>query len=97
MIFHIYIFLVFWVTICGIFLIPVMMKINYPCLQLNMCFLLSLFPAGIYSQEFAFCEKVKERVQNPDEYQEFLKLLDLYSREVITRKELHSLVIYRSF
>ncbi|KAL8161565.1 hypothetical protein V2J09_013054 [Rumex salicifolius] len=47
---------------------------------------------GKYYQEFAFCEKLKDRVQSPNEYQEFLKLLQIYSREIITRRELHSLV-----
>ncbi|KAJ8451723.1 hypothetical protein Cgig2_018357 [Carnegiea gigantea] len=45
-----------------------------------------------YSQEFAFCEKVKDRLQNPEDYQEFLKCLHIYSREIITRQELQSLV-----
>ncbi|XP_057763467.1 paired amphipathic helix protein Sin3-like 4 isoform X2 [Arachis stenosperma] len=47
---------------------------------------------GMYSQELAFCEKVKEKLRNPDDYQEFLKCLHIYSREIITRHELQSLV-----
>ncbi|KAL8150199.1 hypothetical protein V2J09_020007 [Rumex salicifolius] len=47
---------------------------------------------SVYSQEFAFCDKVKDRLQKSNGYQEFLKLLDLYSREIITRKEMHTLV-----
>ncbi|KAK7307170.1 hypothetical protein VNO77_39994 [Canavalia gladiata] len=47
---------------------------------------------SMYSQEFAFCEKVKEKLRNPDDYQEFLKCLHIYSREIITRQELQSLV-----
>ncbi|KAI9111373.1 hypothetical protein K1719_017063 [Acacia pycnantha] len=47
---------------------------------------------SLYSQEFAFCEKVKEKLRNPDVYQEFLKCLHIYSREIITRQELESLV-----
>ncbi|XP_040873808.1 paired amphipathic helix protein Sin3-like 4 [Glycine max] len=47
---------------------------------------------SMYSQEFAFCEKVKEKLRNPDDYQEFLKCLHIYSREIITRHELQSLV-----
>ncbi|XP_027075364.2 paired amphipathic helix protein Sin3-like 2 isoform X2 [Coffea arabica] len=46
----------------------------------------------MYSQEFSFCEKVKERLRNPDDYQAFLKCLHIYSTEIITRKELQSLV-----
>ncbi|OIV94540.1 hypothetical protein TanjilG_25602 [Lupinus angustifolius] len=45
-----------------------------------------------YSQELAFCEKVKEKLGNPDNYQEFLKCLHIYSKEIITRHELKSLV-----
>ncbi|XP_019262211.1 PREDICTED: paired amphipathic helix protein Sin3-like 2 [Nicotiana attenuata] len=48
-----------------------------------------------YSQEFTFCEKVKERLQSPVDYQAFLKCLHLYSTEVISRKELQSLVADR--
>ncbi|KAF7829409.1 paired amphipathic helix protein Sin3-like 3 [Senna tora] len=47
---------------------------------------------SMYSQEFAFCDKVKEKLRNPDDYQEFLKCLHIYSREIITRQELQSLV-----
>ncbi|XP_010683342.2 paired amphipathic helix protein Sin3-like 3 isoform X2 [Beta vulgaris subsp. vulgaris] len=47
---------------------------------------------SMYSQEFAFCEKVKEKLHNPDDYQEFLKCLHIYSREIITRQELQALV-----
>ncbi|XP_028796665.1 paired amphipathic helix protein Sin3-like 4, partial [Neltuma alba] len=47
---------------------------------------------SMYSQEFAFCEKVKEKLRNHDVYQEFLKCLHIYSREIITRQELESLV-----
>ncbi|XP_021604424.1 paired amphipathic helix protein Sin3-like 4 isoform X3 [Manihot esculenta] len=44
------------------------------------------------SQELAFCEKVKEKLRNPDDYQGFLRCLHLYTREIITRPELQSLV-----
>ncbi|KAJ9564361.1 hypothetical protein OSB04_000327 [Centaurea solstitialis] len=47
---------------------------------------------SMYSQEFTFCEKVKDRLRNPDDYQAFLKCLHIYSTEIITRKELQSLV-----
>ncbi|KAK4263327.1 hypothetical protein QN277_028757 [Acacia crassicarpa] len=47
---------------------------------------------SLYSQEFAFCDKVKEKLRNPDDYQEFLKCLHIYSREIITREELQTLV-----
>ncbi|XP_061360798.1 paired amphipathic helix protein Sin3-like 4 isoform X1 [Gastrolobium bilobum] len=47
---------------------------------------------SMYSQELAFCEKVKEKLRNPDDYQEFLKCIHIYSNEIITRQELQSLV-----
>ncbi|XP_073148886.1 paired amphipathic helix protein Sin3-like 2 [Henckelia pumila] len=34
---------------------------------------------SMYSQEFTFCEKVKERLGSKDDYQEFLKCLHIYS------------------
>ncbi|KAI3808698.1 hypothetical protein L1987_24656 [Smallanthus sonchifolius] len=46
----------------------------------------------LYSQEFTFCENVKNRLRNSDDYQAFLKCLHIYSTEIITRKELQSLV-----
>ncbi|PWA46416.1 histone deacetylase interacting domain, Sin3 [Artemisia annua] len=47
---------------------------------------------SMYSQEFTFCEKVKDRLRNQDDYQAFLKCLHIFSTEIITRKELQSLV-----
>ncbi|XWS34893.1 hypothetical protein CRYUN_Cryun21dG0076100 [Craigia yunnanensis] len=47
---------------------------------------------SVYNQEFAFCDKVKGKLRNPDHYQEFLRCLHLYSNEVISRTELQSLV-----
>ncbi|XP_055805599.1 paired amphipathic helix protein Sin3-like 2 isoform X2 [Solanum dulcamara] len=47
---------------------------------------------NMYSQEFTFCERVKERLCSPTDYQAFLKCLHIYSTEIITRKELQSLV-----
>ncbi|KAF8407976.1 hypothetical protein HHK36_007116 [Tetracentron sinense] len=55
------------------------------------CFFLHVM-AGVYNQEFGFCEKVKEKLHNSDDYQEFLKCLHIYSTEIITRSELQSLV-----
>ncbi|KAG8384767.1 hypothetical protein BUALT_Bualt04G0152800 [Buddleja alternifolia] len=46
---------------------------------------------SMYSHEFTFCEKVKERLRSADDYQAFLKCLHIYSTEIITRKELQSL------
>lgn len=50
--------------------------------------------AAMYNQEFVFCEKVKEKLRHSDGYQEFLKCLHIYSKEIITRTELQSLVQY---
>ncbi|KAJ9540584.1 hypothetical protein OSB04_027090 [Centaurea solstitialis] len=47
---------------------------------------------SMYSQEFTFCENVKSRLRSPDDYQAFLKCLHIYSTDIITRKELQSLV-----
>ncbi|GAB2288794.1 hypothetical protein Dimus_023105 [Dionaea muscipula] len=47
---------------------------------------------SMYNQEFIFCEKVKEKLGNSDDYQAFLKCLHIYSTEIITRNELQSLV-----
>ncbi|RYR18045.1 hypothetical protein Ahy_B03g062676 isoform A [Arachis hypogaea] len=44
------------------------------------------------SQVGAFLEKVKEKSRTPEVYQEFLKCLLFYSREIITRQELQSSV-----
>ncbi|KAG9159888.1 hypothetical protein Leryth_005652 [Lithospermum erythrorhizon] len=47
---------------------------------------------SMYSREFAFCDKVKDRLRSYEDYQAFLKCLHIYSTEIITRKELMSLV-----
>ncbi|XP_022727048.1 paired amphipathic helix protein Sin3-like 4 isoform X5 [Durio zibethinus] len=46
---------------------------------------------SVYNQEFAFCNKVKEKLQSPDDYQEFLRCLHIYSNEVISRPQLQLL------
>ncbi|OMO54974.1 Paired amphipathic helix [Corchorus olitorius] len=45
-----------------------------------------------YNQVSAFCNKVKEKLRNPDHYQEFLRCLHLYDNEVISCAELQKLV-----
>ncbi|XP_077222252.1 paired amphipathic helix protein Sin3-like 4 [Tasmannia lanceolata] len=47
---------------------------------------------SVYTQEFHFCEKVKEKLRNADTYQEFLKCLHIYSKEIISRSELQTLM-----
>lgn len=44
----------------------------------------------MYSKEFAFFDKVKERLR--DNHQEFLKCLEIFSEGIITRLELQNLV-----
>ncbi|KAL8114658.1 hypothetical protein AgCh_021500 [Apium graveolens] len=47
---------------------------------------------SMYKQEFSFCDKVKERLRNTENYQSFLKCLHIYSTEIISRRELHGLI-----
>ncbi|XP_016649515.1 PREDICTED: paired amphipathic helix protein Sin3-like 4 isoform X2 [Prunus mume] len=47
---------------------------------------------SMYSQKLAYCDKVKEKLRNPDDYVEFLKYVHCFSKEIITRSELQSLV-----
>ncbi|XP_047318696.1 paired amphipathic helix protein Sin3-like 4 [Impatiens glandulifera] len=47
---------------------------------------------SIYSQEFAFCGKVKEKLYSTDGYHAFCKFLDMHKRELITRSELKNSV-----
>jgi hypothetical protein len=51
---------------------------------------------GVYTHEFHFCEKVKEKLEH-EAYQEFLKCLHIYSQEIITRSELKNLVGFLFF
>ncbi|XP_039005441.1 paired amphipathic helix protein Sin3-like 2 isoform X2 [Hibiscus syriacus] len=44
------------------------------------------------NQGFVFCEKVKERLCSSDDYQAFLKCLNIYSNGIIKRNDLHNLV-----
>ncbi|KAL2344258.1 hypothetical protein Fmac_005543 [Flemingia macrophylla] len=47
---------------------------------------------SMYSPVLGYLGKVKEKLRNPDDYQEFLKCLNIYSKEIIARHELKSLV-----
>ncbi|CAH8361113.1 unnamed protein product [Eruca vesicaria subsp. sativa] len=47
---------------------------------------------SMYNQAFVFCEKVKERLCSQDDYQTFLKCLNIFSNGIILRKELQNLV-----
>lgn len=47
---------------------------------------------NVYQQELHFCDKVKAKLRNHDTYQEFLKCLHIYSKEIINRTQLQSLV-----
>ena len=46
----------------------------------------------MYSPVLGYLDKVKEKLRNPEDYQEFLKCLNIYSKEIIARHELQSLV-----
>jgi paired amphipathic helix protein Sin3a len=46
----------------------------------------------MYNQAFLFCEKVKERLCSQDDYQAFLKCLNMFSNGIIQRKDLQNLV-----
>lgn len=46
----------------------------------------------MYNQAFAFCEKVKERLSSVDDYQAFLKCLNIYINGIIKRSDLLNLV-----
>ncbi|CAH2055356.1 unnamed protein product, partial [Thlaspi arvense] len=45
------------------------------------------------NEAFVFCEKVKERLCSQDDYQTFLKCLNIFSNGIIQRKELQNLII----
>ncbi|KAJ4912071.1 Paired amphipathic helix protein Sin3-like 2 [Raphanus sativus] len=47
---------------------------------------------GMYNQAFVFCEKVKEKLCSEDDYQTFLKCLNLFSSGIIHRKQLQNFV-----
>ncbi|CDY28682.1 BnaCnng05680D [Brassica napus] len=47
---------------------------------------------SMYNQAFVFCEKVKERLCSHDDYQTFLKCLNLFSNGIIQTKELQNMV-----
>ena len=47
---------------------------------------------GMCNQGFVFCEKVKEKLGSSDDYQTFLKCLDIYSSGIIKRNDLQTLV-----
>lgn len=55
-------------------------------------FYIPFFISGIYNQGFVFCEKVKERLCSHDDYQTFLKCLNIYSNGIIKRIDLQNLV-----
>lgn len=55
--------------------------------------MLTSFVLGMYNEAFVFCEKVKERLCSQDDYQSFLKFLNLFSNGIVQRKELPNLVM----
>lgn len=51
------------------------------------------FEHSMQGHGFAYCERVKERLQDLGDRKQFFKCLHIYSREVVTRTQLQSLVI----
>ncbi|XP_048229904.1 paired amphipathic helix protein Sin3-like 2 isoform X1 [Ricinus communis] len=47
---------------------------------------------SVYNQGFIFCEKVKEKLGSSDDYQAFLKCLNIYSNGIIKKNDLQNLV-----
>ncbi|KAL0874369.1 hypothetical protein Bca101_024074 [Brassica carinata] len=47
---------------------------------------------GMYNQAFVFCEKVKEKLCSQDDYQTFLRCLNMFSSGIVHRKQLQNLV-----
>ncbi|XP_024363995.1 paired amphipathic helix protein Sin3-like 4 isoform X2 [Physcomitrium patens] len=47
---------------------------------------------GVIGVQYPFFDKVKARLRSRDTYQEFLKCLNIFSQEIISRDELQSLV-----
>ncbi|KAK8534022.1 hypothetical protein V6N12_047422 [Hibiscus sabdariffa] len=47
---------------------------------------------SMFNQGFVFCEKVKDRLCSSDDYQAFLKCLNIYSNGIIKRNDLQNLV-----
>ncbi|KAG5624323.1 hypothetical protein H5410_009541 [Solanum commersonii] len=54
--------------------------------------MISLILSDRYGKGFTFCEKVKKRLHSPTDYQTFLKCLRFYSRDIVSRQQLQSLV-----
>ncbi|KAM7252050.1 hypothetical protein ACFE04_023933 [Oxalis oulophora] len=52
---------------------------------------ISIMP-DMYNHELSFCEKVKEKLRVAEDYQEFMRYLQLYTKDFITRSELQSMV-----
>lgn len=46
---------------------------------------------GQLDREMQFFEKVKQRLRSKEQYQDFLKCLNLYAQEIISRNELINL------
>ncbi|KAF8390325.1 hypothetical protein HHK36_024850 [Tetracentron sinense] len=79
-----------WVAFYLLLLLCEMIRSEFEALAAVLCS--ERLVPGAYNEEFFFCEKVKEKLHNSDDYQEFLKCLQIYSTETITRSELQSLV-----
>lgn len=47
---------------------------------------------GMYGEAFSFCEKVKEKLSSSDDYQTFLKCLNIFNNGIIKKNDLQNLV-----
>ncbi|WZZ30241.1 hypothetical protein YC2023_013642 [Brassica napus] len=68
---------------CFLFYIPWSWTVDILNLSLQEC---------MYNEAFVFCEKVKERLCSQDDYQTFLKCLNIFSNGIIQTKQLQNLV-----
>lgn len=52
----------------------------------------SVAARGDFAKEFNYFEKVKGRIRSREQYQDFLKTLNLYAQEIISRTEMHAMI-----
>jgi len=46
----------------------------------------------MYNQAISFCDKVKEKLSSPEDYQTFLKCLNIFGNGIIKKNDLQNLV-----
>lgn len=55
-------------------------------------YLISVFMSVMYSQALSLCAKVKERLNSAEDYQTFLKCLNIFGNGIIKKNDLQNLV-----